>query len=435
MARPRTPIGTFGEIAVETLPDGRGRASTRFRDYDGQLRRVQATSSSPRAAERKLKELLAERTKIVGQGELSPASSFRHLVDVWLADLDLEGGLAPSTRALYERNMMQLVLPAFEHYALREISVHKVDRFIKTLAKTKSYSMAKQARTVLSLAFGMAVRYDAMRANPVRDTARLRRPPGQALSLNVEQIDRIRRAVRGWRREQGLPGPPPDGQLEDIIEVMLGTSARIGEVLAIRAATSTPRQHPRRSGCAARSSRRPESPPIGNHTPRPRRRPEPCPCPPSPPRSCGHGLSRIASDDPDHLIFFSRNGTPLTTNNVRRRLRAVLSDAGIDGVTPHSFRRTVATVLDRAGGADLAAEMLGHTSSDITKKHYIEPDEAVNPVTAEILESLAPRRTDGVLSPEFVSVTFLAQVHPVATSGWRTSAQVRPRRGSFAAGR
>ncbi|WP_336275764.1 tyrosine-type recombinase/integrase [Nocardioides sp. B-3] len=65
-------------------------------------------------------------------------------------------------------------------------------------------------------------------------------------------------------------------------------------------------------------------------------------------------------------------------------------EAGIEGVTPHSFRRTVATVLDRAGGADPAAEMLGHTSSKITKEHYIEPDEKVNPVTAEILESLAP---------------------------------------------
>jgi hypothetical protein len=29
-------------------------------------------------------------------------------------------------------------------------------------------------------------------------------------------------------------GPKPDGQLGAIIEVMLGTSARIGEVLAIR---------------------------------------------------------------------------------------------------------------------------------------------------------------------------------------------------------
>ena len=99
----------------------------------------------------------------------------------------------------------------------------------------------------------------------------------------------------------------------------------------------------------------------------------------------------VAQEEPEHLIFLSRNHTPLTTNNVRRRMRNILSEMGIKGVAPHSFRRAVATVLDRAGGADLAAEMLGHTSSKITKQHYIEPDESVNPATAEILESLAPR--------------------------------------------
>ncbi|MGH8827631.1 MAG: hypothetical protein ACRDVZ_08565 [Jiangellaceae bacterium] len=31
-----------------------------------------------------------------------------------------------------------------------------------------------------------------------------------------------------------MPGPPPDGQLPQVIEVTLGTSGRIGEVLAIR---------------------------------------------------------------------------------------------------------------------------------------------------------------------------------------------------------
>jgi integrase len=102
-------------------------------------------------------------------------------------------------------------------------------------------------------------------------------------------------------------------------------------------------------------------------------------------------LVLVAAEDSEHLIFFTRNLTPLTTNNVRRRLRAVLDGTGIEGVTPHSFRRTVATFLDRASGPDLAAEMLGHTSSKITKEHYIEPDEKVNPVTAEILEALAPR--------------------------------------------
>ena len=98
-----------------------------------------------------------------------------------------------------------------------------------------------------------------------------------------------------------------------------------------------------------------------------------------------------AEEAPDHLIFLPRNGTPLTSNNIRRRLRAVLAEAGITGVTPHAFRRTVATVLDGASSPDLAAEMLGRTSSKITKQHYIEPDETVDPITAEILESLASR--------------------------------------------
>lgn len=100
----------------------------------------------------------------------------------------------------------------------------------------------------------------------------------------------------------------------------------------------------------------------------------------------------VSSVDPEHLLFVTRNGTPLTTNNVRRRLRSVLAEAGIEGVTPHSFRRTVATVLDRASGPELAAEMLGHTSSKITKEHYIEPDEKVDPVTA----AMSPRVPIGV---------------------------------------
>ncbi|WP_258034440.1 hypothetical protein [Microbacterium sp. CJ77] len=34
--------------------------------------------------------------------------------------------------------------------------------------------------------------------------------------------------------------------------------------------------------------------------------------------------------------------------------------------------------------------MLGHTSTDITRAHYVEPDDHVDPVTADILESLGP---------------------------------------------
>jgi hypothetical protein len=133
MARPRTPIGTFGEIRFEQQGNGRIRALVRFRDHDGRLRRVTATGDTQKAAERNLKEVLSDRVEqSTGTGELTASSSFGQLVEVWLDDLDLENKLAESTRALYERNMRQLVLPAFENYTLREISVRKVDQFVKT---------------------------------------------------------------------------------------------------------------------------------------------------------------------------------------------------------------------------------------------------------------------------------------------------------------
>jgi integrase len=392
MARPRTPIGTFGAISTDTAPNGTAIARTRYRDEDGSLRKVQASGPNAKAAERNLKAKIAHRiARFADTTVLTADSSFGKLVELWLEDLDLEGRIAPSTRELYEWNMRHLVLPVFEHLALREVSVSRVDRFLKTQAAI-SYSRAKQAKVVLSLALGLAVRYEALTRNPVQNASRLHKPPSTTVALTVDQVDAIRAAVARWRTGRGLSGPKPDGQLGQIIEVMLGTSARIGEVLAVRKCdvdvTVTPttvricgtivspkgkptyrQDHPKTS-----TSRRVVSvPSFAAEVLRQR-------------------LVAVADDDPEHLLFYSRNHTPLTTNNVRRRLRAVLDEAGIGGVTPHAFRRTVATVVDRAAGTDLAAELLGHASPDITRLHYIEKDDAVDPRTAEILEQLAPNK-------------------------------------------
>lgn len=390
MARPRTPIGTFGAISTDTAPNGTVIARTHYRDEDGSLRKVQASGPNAKAAERNLKTKIAHRVaRFADTTVLTADSSFGKLVELWLEDLDLEGRIAPTTRELYEWNMRHLVLPVFEHLALREVSVSRVDRFLKKQAAI-SYSRAKQAKVVLSLALGLAVRYEAITRNPVQNASRLHKPPSTTVALTIEQVDAIRAAVARWRTGRGLSGPKPDGQLGQIIEVMLGSSARIGEVLAVRKCdvdvTVTPatmricgtivspkgkptyrQDHPKTS-----TSRRMVSvPSFAAEVLRQR-------------------LVAVADEDPEHLLFFSRNHTPLTTNNVRRRLRAVLDEAGIGGVTPHAFRRTVATVVDRAAGTDLAAELLGHASPDITRMHYIEKDDAVDPRTAEILEQLAP---------------------------------------------
>lgn len=61
MPRPRTPIGTFGDIYFENAANGKVRAFTRYRDEDGRLRRVAATRPTQKSAELKLKQGLTER--------------------------------------------------------------------------------------------------------------------------------------------------------------------------------------------------------------------------------------------------------------------------------------------------------------------------------------------------------------------------------------
>ncbi|MBA3781419.1 MAG: tyrosine-type recombinase/integrase [Nocardioides sp.] len=88
----------------------------------------------------------------------------------------------------------------------------------------------------------------------------------------------------------------------------------------------------------------------------------------------------------------------LSPANVRRQLRKVLGDAGIEGVTPHMFRRTVATVINEQASLNLASELLGHTDPRVTIEHYVRRNEQVNPLTAELLDAAFAREDEGTTS-------------------------------------
>ncbi|TFD03636.1 site-specific integrase [Cryobacterium sp. TMT1-66-1] len=187
-------------------------------------------------------------------------------------------------------------------------------------------------------------------------------------------------------------GPRPDGQVRDIIEVMLGTATRIGEVLAFRRCDVDLNADPPQvsvsgtivvhKGAAVHRQEHPKTHESNRIIPVPEFAAD----------VIRQRLALLDPDDPEHLLFFSRNNTPLTPYNVRRTFRGMLRNAGFEGmdITPHSFRRTGATLLANELGMQATADMLGHTSTSTTKAHYAEPDRTVRPGPAAVLQKLAP---------------------------------------------
>ncbi len=90
-------------------------------------------------------------------------------------------------------------------------------------------------------------------------------------------------------------------------------------------------------------------------------------------------------------MFPTRNGTWQQVNNVERRWRQIRKDTGLDWVTPHTFRKTVATLISERVNAETASHQLGHSSPAITREFYISKP-AIAADVAHVLDELAGSR-------------------------------------------
>lgn len=397
--RSRLEIGTYGDISTANTPAGSIRAEARFRDWDGEVRKVTAVGPTVKAAKQALRQKLARRSTATGFGmTLSPESTVAELAAAWLEDVQVRTDLADGTKDLYAREVNSLILPHLKSLRLREVTVGRIDQFIKRQA-TVSYAHAKHSRRMVSMMFNFALRHDAVHMNPVAGAARLAAPRRKPKALTYGEIEQVRDAARTWRTGKSVNGPRPDGQVRDVIEVLLGTSDRIGEALALRKCdiddSRVADDLPMRVTVVGtlvvikgKGVYRQDFPKTSNS----RRTLEV-------PEFAAEVIRRrlkIIEDkgmDEDHLLFFTRKDTPLAPNNVRRTLRKMLADAGLSDleVSPHTFRRTSGTVIARATDAKTAAEVMGNTE-DVAQRHYIEPEAPVPHTAPAIhLKSLAPR--------------------------------------------
>ncbi|WP_433530972.1 tyrosine-type recombinase/integrase [Micromonospora sp. CA-263727] len=390
MARPPLPIGTWGAIRTEKLGPNRYCARTRFRDHDGKTRDVEATDTTGPAAIRALKVKLRDRVT-PNDDEITRDTHVSVLARLWLDEITAEERVTPQTISRYEISVRVSIEPALGELRIREATAGRLDRFLRKVAEDRP-SAAKGAKVVLGQMFALAVRRGALTANPVRDTGRLRSPRRKVVALEVNQLNDVREAIRSWQQPApGKSGPRPTGDLADIVDLMLATGARIGEILALRwEDLDLVAERPTLTICGTivylkgKGFFRQEwtKTDAGFRTvvlPR---------------FAVGMLMGRKlnAADNPHDAIFASRRGTWLSPQNVRRQWRQARADAGLEWVTPHTFRKTVATLIDKEADAKRAAAQLGHATEQVTNKHYIVKP-ALAPDSSDILEQLGTGRT------------------------------------------
>lgn len=384
--RPPNPVGTWGTIRISRVREGAYRAHTRIRDSDGVTREVTATGTTRAAAERALRQKLVDR-KAPTQQSITADTTVARLAAQWLTFLRTEGRIESTTINEYERVLTNVVLPELGGLRLREVTTSRLDLFLVRL-RSISASRQRKAKVVLGAMLGLAVRHDALAVNPVQQTSRIHRERSEPQSLTLADLVTIREALRVWRAKQ-RPGPKASSDMADIIDLMLATGARIGEILAVRwidVALDAPRPILDINGTIK------TEPGKGTYRKA------------SPKSDAGvrtvvlpdfaiASLKRrqaAAPDDPNAPVFPSRNGTWQQVNNVERRWRQIRKDTGLDWVTPHTFRKTVATLISERVDTQTASQQLGHSSPAITREFYISKPAIAADVAHVLDELVAP---------------------------------------------
>jgi integrase len=398
MPRPRTPVGQIGTIHYTTLADGRVRARSRIRDDSGTSHQLKTVAATAPAA----LELLQQRAAALSTGFdqlLRVDSTIADACQVWLEEVRTSGRVEVSTLEGYQDSVRTIVVPACGGIMLRDLTVGRADRILQRILATRSISAARKARSTLSLVCGTAVRQDVLAVNPIRDVQRLPSSPKRESSLSPTQIETVRSLMHAWRTAAS-DGPRPDSRkLEDGMDIMIGTSARIGEILALRRSdveitASAPTLLIAATLVTTRQDgmRRKPTPKRARQTRRV-----------TLPSFAAAAVRRrlvSAGGEPDAYLFATRTGRSYSVSNFERLLRSFVHDNEdalrqahivVDEFTTHLFRRTAATLVEQAGGITLASRLLGHASEAVTRANYVVTAEQVDPVTAVILDEAIGR--------------------------------------------
>lgn len=391
----RQAIGTSGNVAVtaQTYADGkwsrrepqinrdrqvpkgehvRWRARTRVREQDGKYSTVSRYSSRSAAdAKRNLNDHLANRKAPSRGVTLRGTMTVADAGNAWLEQVARpEAKLSKSTVSQYRANFARYIAcGTLSGLTLLEANnVPSIRAFLESVADAHGAGAAKTARSVLSSIIRYALNDGTLDRNAVRDVPApqpreaIERAIGRRRQADVGGEVAERDTRRGFTREErdGLVQFAQADQravaldVADLIAFMAGTGVRIGGALTlnwrnVELDDATAHVH----GTKTEGSDR---------------------VVPLAPWLVEILRARLEQGmDSGGIVFSSpRTGGVRDRRNALRVIRSVLDRAGFHWATSHTFRRTVASLIDESGGGvALAANVLGHKDASMTARVYL----------------------------------------------------------------
>ncbi|MFD4368987.1 tyrosine recombinase XerC [Rhodococcus sp. NPDC058521] len=339
-------------------------------------RRFERFATTGPKAEAALTTYLRDRRRQMGGDTLTPDSTVEELLTDWLAHAD-DGSRRPQTIGDYRSAVEGHISKGIGSVRIREATVGTLDRYLRGI---EGDGIRKRVRTVLMLAFAYAARLDLVEVNPVRDTSTVRARSNGVEVPTIEDVHRYRAAIEEWCGGNRM-GPRRGAGLLEVVDVVLGTGLRPGEVLALRLVdVDLEGARLTVAGTVVGNQRQP--------TPKTRKGHRTVKLPAFVVDALGRRL-----DDPvvelTGLVFPSGTGTVRSRANLDRQLREA-RPADLEHITLRALRRLAATTVDHALGVEAASRQLGHSGTAVTERHYIDrPD--VGPEVADVLGTLAPR--------------------------------------------
>ncbi|ODR10130.1 integrase [Mycobacterium sherrisii] len=380
--RPSLRIGQHGKITRKYLGGGIWLAQCRFRDTDGVTRKVQRLGPSDehdkygKLAADALIEALADRRPPAGPDSISLETLVMTLVDQHIERL-AEDGRSARTLDTYRYGATKL----FNFMAgvkVGEASPARLDAALRSMRTTHGPTMARQARTLLRGALQLAVLNNVLGANPVHDVQSIKSKaqPKGAQALAADQLRDLLAKLRASKtcRQRDLTDP---------ITLLIATGLRRSELLALRwsdfdAEAGTISVCGKVIRQKAKGLIR-----VDETKTAAGRRVIPLPAFAITALTERRNLPYLGQQS---VIFPSTNGTLRDPDNFAGQWRKTRDELGVPDISSHSFRKTVATLIDDAGlSARIGADHLGHAKVSMTQDRYMSRGRVHNQV-AELLD-------------------------------------------------